>query len=129
MRVLGRLFVGPERMYDRAAKNREEAKQAVMAIFLGQREARATRAERHRGATRCAANAIAEYSDYGRRYTRRSNQVQRSFEDTPTGSVSTLLVRAEPSRGRRVQPAPLQHPSQRPAQRGGPRASCPSAGA
>jgi hypothetical protein len=30
----------------------------------------------------CAVNAIAEYADYGRRYTRRGNQVQRSFEDT-----------------------------------------------
>jgi hypothetical protein len=29
-----------------------------------------------------ALNAIAEYADYKRRYTKRSNQVQRSFEDT-----------------------------------------------
>lgn len=29
-----------------------------------------------------AANAIAEYADYGRRYTKRSNQVQGSFEAT-----------------------------------------------
>ncbi len=29
-----------------------------------------------------AFNAIAEHLDYGRRYTTRSNQVQRSFEDT-----------------------------------------------
>jgi hypothetical protein len=41
----------------------------------------ATRGARRRGAS-SAANAIAEYTDYGRRYTRRSHQVQRSFEDT-----------------------------------------------
>ena len=29
-----------------------------------------------------AFNAIAEHLDYGRRYTARTNQVQRSFEDT-----------------------------------------------
>ena len=29
-----------------------------------------------------AFNAIAEHLDYGRRYTTRTNQVQRSFEDT-----------------------------------------------
>jgi hypothetical protein len=29
-----------------------------------------------------AANAIAEYADFGRRCTRRTDQVQRSFEDT-----------------------------------------------
>jgi len=29
-----------------------------------------------------AFNAIAEHLDYGRRYTIRTNQVQRSFEDT-----------------------------------------------
>jgi hypothetical protein len=29
-----------------------------------------------------AANAIAEYADFGRRYTWRTDQVQRSFEDT-----------------------------------------------
>jgi elongation factor P hydroxylase len=34
------------------------------------------------GSKWCAANAIAEYADFGRRHTRRSHQVQRSFEDT-----------------------------------------------
>jgi hypothetical protein len=28
-----------------------------------------------------AANAIAEYAEFGRRYTKRTDQVQRSFED------------------------------------------------
>jgi elongation factor P hydroxylase len=34
------------------------------------------------GSKWCAANTVAEYADFGRRYTRRSDQVQRSFEDT-----------------------------------------------
>jgi hypothetical protein len=34
------------------------------------------------GSKWCAANAIEEYAHYGRRYTRRSYQVRRSFEDT-----------------------------------------------
>jgi hypothetical protein len=34
--------------------------------------------------SRCSArpSAIAEHAEFGRRYTKRSNQVQRSFEDT-----------------------------------------------
>jgi phage/plasmid-like protein (TIGR03299 family) len=80
-RVLDRLFAGHQEMGDRAAKNREEAKQAVMAMFLGHGAAGDTRGSAL-GSKWCAANAIAEYADFGRRYTRRSNQVQRSFEDT-----------------------------------------------
>ena len=67
-------------MGDRAARNREEAKHAVLAIFRGQGSAGDTRGSAP-GTKWCAANAIAEYADFGRRYTRRSNQVQRSFED------------------------------------------------
>jgi hypothetical protein len=33
------------------------------------------------GTNRAAANAIVEYADFGRRYTKRTDQVQRSFED------------------------------------------------
>jgi phage/plasmid-like protein (TIGR03299 family) len=80
-RVLDRLFAVPEGRGGRAARNREEAKQAVMAIFRGQGAAGDTRGSAP-GSKWCAANAIAEYADFGRRYTRRSNQVQRSFEDT-----------------------------------------------
>jgi phage/plasmid-like protein (TIGR03299 family) len=80
-RVLDRLFAVEDGMPERAARNREQAKRAVMAIFHGQGPAGDTRG----GAPDtkwCAANAIAEYADFGRRYTKRSNQVQRSFEDT-----------------------------------------------
>jgi phage/plasmid-like protein (TIGR03299 family) len=80
-RVLDRLFPASDGIGDRAARNREEAKQAVIAIFRGQGGAGDTRGAAP-GSKWCAANAIAEYADFGRRYTRRSNQVQRSFEDT-----------------------------------------------
>ena len=52
-----------------------------MAIFLGQDETGDTRGASP-GTNGCAANAIAEWADYGRRYTKRTNQVQRSFEET-----------------------------------------------
>ena len=39
-----------------------------------------------------AFNAIAEHLDYGRRYTTRSNQVQRSFEDTSLKQRALELV-------------------------------------
>jgi phage/plasmid-like protein (TIGR03299 family) len=80
-RVLDRLFAAPNGAGERAARNREEATAAVMQVFLGRGMAGDTRG----GApcTKwCAVNAIAEWADFGRRYTRRTNQVQRSFEDT-----------------------------------------------
>ena len=39
-----------------------------------------------------AFNAIAEHLDYGRRYTARSNQMQRSFEDTTIKRRALELV-------------------------------------
>ena len=41
-----------------------------------------------------AFNAIAEHLDYGRRYTSRTNQVQRSFEDTSLKQRALELVSA-----------------------------------
>jgi hypothetical protein len=41
-----------------------------------------------------AFNAIAKHLDYGRRYTRRTNQVQRSFEDTALKQRALELVLA-----------------------------------
>jgi phage/plasmid-like protein (TIGR03299 family) len=80
-RVLDRLFASEQGMPERAARNREEAKAAVMAIFLGQGEVGDTRGQAP-GTKWCAVNAIAEHADYGRRCTKRTNQVRRSFEDT-----------------------------------------------
>jgi hypothetical protein len=37
-------------------------------------------------------NTIAEHADYGGRYTKRSNQVQRSFEDTQLKQRGLELV-------------------------------------
>ncbi len=80
-RVLDRLFATPDGVGDRAARNREQAKKAVIAVFLGQGQVGDTRGAAP-GSKWCAANAIAEYADFGRRYTKRSNQIRRSFEDT-----------------------------------------------
>jgi phage/plasmid-like protein (TIGR03299 family) len=79
--VLDRLFAAPDGAGERAARNRDEAKAAVMAIFLGQGMVGDTRGGAA-GTKWCAVNAIAEWADYGRRYTSRTSQVQRSFEDT-----------------------------------------------
>jgi elongation factor P hydroxylase len=53
----------------------------VLAIFAGDGIAGHTTGNSS-GSKWCAWNAIAEQLDYGRRYTSRTNQVQRSFEDT-----------------------------------------------
>lgn len=65
---------------DRAAKNREEARAAVLAIFKGEGPAGDTTGNSG-GTAWCAVNAIAEHEDFGRRYTVKTNQVARSFED------------------------------------------------
>ena len=62
-----------------------------MANFLGQGEAGDTRGCAP-GTKWCAANAIAEWADFGRRYTRRTNQVQRSFEDNQAKQRGLELV-------------------------------------
>jgi Domain of unknown function (DUF932) len=93
MRVLDRLFAAPDGTGDRAARNREEAKAAVMAVFLGQGAAGDTRGSAP-GTKWCAVNAIAEFADFGRRYTKRSNQVQRSSEDTSLKQRGLELVLA-----------------------------------
>jgi hypothetical protein len=41
-----------------------------------------------------AFNAIAEHLDYGRCYTSRTNQLQRSFEDTALNSALELVLAA-----------------------------------
>lgn len=51
-----------------------------------------------------AFNAIAERLDYGRRYTTRTNQVQRSFEDTSLKQRVLELVMTALALGRTVEP-------------------------
>ena len=65
----------------RARANRERAIERVLAIFRGRGEAGDITGNSP-GTKWTAFNAIAEHLDYGRRYTSRTNQVQRSFEDT-----------------------------------------------
>ncbi len=91
--VLDRLFAAPDGMGDRAARNREEAKLAVLAIFAGQGAAGDTRGAAP-GSKWCAANAVAEYADFQRGVTSRTNQMQRSFEDTKlkTAGASNLSL-------------------------------------
>jgi hypothetical protein len=64
----------------RARGNRERTIENVLAIFRGQGAAGDTTGNSP-GTKWTGFNAIAEQLDYGRRYTTRTNQVQRSFED------------------------------------------------
>ena len=77
--VLDKLFAVEDEMGKRARDNRARAKAAVLDIFRGQGPAGDTSGNAP-GSKWCAANAVAEFSDFGRRYTKRTDQVQRSFE-------------------------------------------------
>ena len=76
----------------RARAHREHAIEQVLAIFRG-RGASGHRTGNSPGCKWVAFNAIAEHLDYGRRYTARSNQVHRSFEDTSLEQRAFELVR------------------------------------
>ena len=65
----------------------------VLAIFRGRGGAGDTTGNSP-GSKWTAFNAIAEQFDYGRRYTSRTNQVQRSFEDTALKQRALELVAA-----------------------------------
>jgi len=81
-RVLRHLWVtDDENLGRRARENRERSIERVLAIFRGRGIAGDTTGNSP-GTKWTAYNAIAEHLDYGRRYTARTNQVQRSFEDT-----------------------------------------------
>ena len=64
-----------------ARANRERTIEQVLAIFRGRGGAGDTTGNSP-GTKWVALNAIAEHLDYGRRYTSRTNQIQRSFEAT-----------------------------------------------
>jgi len=76
-----------------ARANRERAIERVLAIFRGRGGAGDTTSNSP-GSKWTAFNAIAEHLDYGRRYTSRTNQVQRSFEDTALKQRALELVSA-----------------------------------
>jgi phage/plasmid-like protein (TIGR03299 family) len=71
--------IDPE-MGTRAVKNREETRDLIMSIFKGQGPDGDTTGNSGQSAWTLA-NAMCEWSDFGRRYTVRTDQVARSFED------------------------------------------------
>lgn len=73
--------------------NREQAIEQVLAIFRG-RGVKGTRRATAPRSKWVAFNAIAEHLDYGRPYTTRTSQVQRSFEDTSLKQRAFELVSA-----------------------------------
>ena len=89
-RVLRHLWVIDD---DSARANRERAIERVLAIFRGRGGAGDTTGNSP-GSKWTAFNAIAEHLDYGRRYTSRTNQVQRSFEDIALKQRALELVAA-----------------------------------
>ena len=92
-RVLRHLWTIDEDMGKLARQNRERTIENVMAIFRGRGAAGDTTG--NTPATKWVAfNAIAEHLDYGRRYTSRTNQVQRSFEETALKQQALELVLA-----------------------------------
>jgi phage/plasmid-like protein (TIGR03299 family) len=79
--VLQHLWVIGEDTGTQARANRERTIAQVLDIFAGRGAAGDTTG--NSPASKWVAwNAVAEQLDYGRRYTARTNQVQRSFEDT-----------------------------------------------
>jgi phage/plasmid-like protein (TIGR03299 family) len=90
--VLRHLWVTEdENLGRRARENRERTIEHVLAIFGGRGVAGDTTGNSP-GTKWTAFNAIAEHLDYGRRYTARTNQVQRSFEDTALKQRALDLV-------------------------------------
>jgi phage/plasmid-like protein (TIGR03299 family) len=92
-RVLRHLWVIDDDTGARARANRERAIERVLAIYRGRGAAGDTTGNSP-GTKWTAFNAIAEHVDYGRRYTSRTNQVQRSFEDTSLKQRALELVAA-----------------------------------
>jgi nicotinamide mononucleotide (NMN) deamidase PncC len=76
-----------------ARANREHTIEQALAIFRGQGASGDTTGNSP-GTKWVAVNAIAEHLDHGRRYTSRTNQVQRSFEDTALKQRALELVLA-----------------------------------
>jgi phage/plasmid-like protein (TIGR03299 family) len=92
-RVLRHMWVIDEDMGKLARANRERAIESVVAIFRGRGSAGDTSGNSP-GTKWVAFNAIAEHLDYGRRYTARTNQVQRSFEDASLKQRALELITA-----------------------------------
>lgn len=91
--VLRHLWTIDEDTGERARRHRERTIGLVLDLFAGSGIAGDTTGNSP-GSKWCAWNAIAEQLDYGRRYTRRTNQMQRSFEDTATKQRALDLIRS-----------------------------------
>jgi phage/plasmid-like protein (TIGR03299 family) len=89
--VLRHLWTIDEEMGKVARANRERTIEHVLDTFRGRGLAGDTTGNSP-GSKWVAFNAIAEHLDYGRRYTSRTNQVQRSFEDTALKQRALELV-------------------------------------
>lgn len=77
-----------------AVRNREENRDKLVSIFSGTHPAGDTRGNSP-GTKWTAVNAIGEYCDWNRRYTKNSDQMQRSFEDqTPKQRGYDLVLSA-----------------------------------
>ncbi len=85
------LWVIDDQTGPRARAHRERAIEHVLAIFAGGGTAGDTTGNSP-GSKWVAWNAIAEHLDDGRRYTSRTNQMQRSFEDTSFKQRALELV-------------------------------------
>jgi hypothetical protein len=92
-RVLRHLWTVDEDLGKVARANRERTIEQVLAVFRGRGVAGDTTGNSP-GTKWVAFNAIAEHLDYGRRYTSRTNQVQRSFEDSALKQGALDLVLA-----------------------------------
>lgn len=78
---------------DRALKNRQKAADSILGIFHGNGPGGDTSGNAPYTKW-CAINAIGEFADWGRRYTKRTDQVQRSFEDADLKTRGLELVLA-----------------------------------
>jgi hypothetical protein len=120
-RVLRHLWTIDDDTGKLARHNRERTIERVLAIFRGRGSAGDTTGNSP-GSKWVAFNAIAEHLDYGRRYTARTNQVQRSFEDVALkqralargsfrlGQATATVPSAIGRRGRSTQ-SPCQPPA------------------
>lgn len=84
-------------MPDRMRKNRERTRDNVMEVFKGQHTADGKDGDTRGNAPGTAwtlLNAMCEHADYGRRYTVRTSQVARSFEDSALKDEALRLVLA-----------------------------------
>jgi phage/plasmid-like protein (TIGR03299 family) len=82
-----------EGMTDRRKANREKVVENVIGIFKGQGADGDTRGNAP-GTAWTLLNAMCEHADFGRRYTKRTSQVARSFEDNALKDEALQLVQA-----------------------------------